>query len=385
MQRRDALRVLGGGVVVAAGAAMTGCSTDMPPEAVAAWGGPGVEPDIRRWALSHAILAPHSHNLQSWLVDLREANVITLRMDLKRLLPETDPFSRQMVMSQGTFVELLDQAARQRGYRTDIQLFPEGAYSANSPDARPTARIRLTQDATVSADPLFAQVFKRHTNRLAYEPRLPHGEALAAIRASTMGFPVTVGFTDAMRADEVETHRRIAKEAWRTELTTPRTLMESYKVLRVGPHEIAQHRDGVSLNDTRTRLLTALRLFDRSTPSAPDSTAIKSQVSSFNARIDATPCFFWMLSQANDRVTQLLSGRAYVRAQLAATAHGLSMHPLQQALQEYPEQAKSFASIRQQLGLAQPAQTVQMWARLGHGPAVGPAPRRGLDAHVMPT
>ena len=91
-----------------------------------------------------------------------------------------------------------------------------------------------------------------------------------------------------------------------------------------------------------------------------------------------------MLSQANDRVTQLLSGRAYVRAQLAATAHGLSMHPLQQALQEYPEQAKSFANIRQQLGLAQPAQTVQMWARLGHGPAVGPAPRRGLDAHVMP-
>ena len=36
---------------------------------------------------------------------------------------------------------------------------------------------------------------------------------------------------------------------------------------------------------------------------------------------------------ADKRVTQLLAGRAYVRAQLAATAHDLAMHPLQQALQ----------------------------------------------------
>ena len=30
---------------------------------------------------------------------------------LQRLLPETDPLSRQIMMSQGTFIELLDIAA----------------------------------------------------------------------------------------------------------------------------------------------------------------------------------------------------------------------------------------------------------------------------------
>ena len=30
-----------------------------------------------------------------------------------------------------------------------------------------------------------------------------------------------------------------------------------------------------------------------------------------------------------------------------------------------------------------PAQTVQMWARVGYAPPVGPAPRRGLDAHLV--
>jgi hypothetical protein len=45
-----------------------------------------------------------------------------------------------------------------------------------------------------------------------------------------------------------------------------------------------------------------------------------------------------MTTEDNARTTQLLAGRAFVRAQLAATAQGLSMHLLQQALQGYPEQ-----------------------------------------------
>ena len=72
-----------------------------------------------------------------------------------------------------------------------------------------------------------------------------------------------------------------------------------------------------------------------------------------------------------------------VRAQLAATAQGLSMQPLQQALQEYPEQAAPYAAIHRLLGAQTPGQTVQMWARLGVAPAVGPAPRRGVEAHLL--
>ena len=72
-----------------------------------------------------------------------------------------------------------------------------------------------------------------------------------------------------------------------------------------------------------------------------------------------------------------------MRAQLAATAHGLAMQPLSQALQEYPEQAGPYAQIHALLGAAAPQQTVQMWARLGYGPAIGPAPRRGVAAHLV--
>jgi hypothetical protein len=384
MDRRSFLRITGGGVIAAATATtLPGCSSALPPEAVAAWQGPGNEPDVRRWILAHAILAPHSHNLQSWLVDLSVPDEITLFIDRSRLLPETDPFSRQMMMSQGTFLELLDLAAKQKGLRAEIALFPQGVFAPTTVDARPTARIRLVPDAAVKPDALWTHIFLRRTNREAYDARDPAADALQAITASTVGLAVRTGFVGSSQPDLLQQHRRIAMEAWRIELVTPRTVMESIKVLRVGPKEIAQHRDGISLNDPMVRALAAVGLFDRSQTPTPDDTSTTTQIQDFNANMAATPAFFWMVTEGNDRVTQINAGRAYARAQLAATAVGLSMQPLSQALQEYPEQAGPYGEIHRLLGAPAPRFTVQMWTRLGYAPVIQPSPRRGLDAHIL--
>jgi hypothetical protein len=56
---------------------------------------------------------------------------------------------------------------------------------------------------------------------------------------------------------------------------------------------------------------------------------------------------------------------------------------LQQALQEYPEQARTHAQIRALLGADGPGQTLQMWARVGYAPDVPPAPRRAVDTFIQ--
>jgi hypothetical protein len=61
--------------------------------------------------------------------------------------------------------------------------------------------------------------------------------------------PLRFGFVGTDQPDDVKQQRTIAGEAWRIELTAPRTIMESYKVLRVGPAEIEQHRDGLYILD----------------------------------------------------------------------------------------------------------------------------------------
>jgi hypothetical protein len=160
-------------------------------------------------------------------------------------------------------------------------------------------------------------------------------------------------------------------------------MLESLAVLRVGAAEVARHRDGLSMLDPAVVWLDRLGLFDRTRAPGPDDYATTSQVRDFDAKLAATPGFLWLVSDGNDRVTQVNAGRAYARVQLAATAHGVSLHPLQQALQEYPEQAGPYAAIRALLDAPAPATTVQMWARAGFAPPVGPAPRRGVDAHLV--
>jgi len=384
MNRRTFLKVVGGGIILSATAGIAGCTSDMPPEAIAAWQGPGAEPDIRRWILSYAILAPHSHNLQSWLVDLKTPGEIILYCDTNRLLPGTDPYFRQIMMSHGTFLELLDIAARQRGYRADIKLFPEGAFATGKIDNRPVARIRLLEDAGVQKDPLFSQILRRHTSREPYDiNRNVPAAALQAMTESVQPYPVHFGYAGLDQSERLASHRAIAAAAWQVELTTPDKIMETYHWLRVGGSEIARHRDGISINDPVVTMLTRFGLFDRTKAPKPDDAATVDQIKSFNRLLDATPGFLWLVTNDNERTTQISAGKAYVRLQLAGSAHGLSMQPLQQALQEYPEQQANYQAIHTLLEAPRPQHTVQMWVRVGFGPIVGPAPRRGLQEHVI--
>ena len=392
LRRRQFIRLVGGGTVsaiaVAGTAGLSGCAQGMPPEAVEAWAGPGnalaQDTDVRRWLLSYAILAPHSHNLQSWVADLGTPGQITLYCDLKRLLPQTDPLSRQIMMSHGTFLELLELAARERGLRADITLFPQGAFGPAKLDARPVATVRLTPDSSVAKDPLFAQILRRHTNRNSYDITRAVPAAAWAVMAGAAGSQgARVGFAGLEQGEAaLAAHRRIARDAWRIELTVPRTIMESFDVLRVGQSEIAAHRDGISLTSPVVVAMDRLGLFNRTKAPAADDYATTSQIKEFDAKLASTPGFWWMVTPGNDRATQVNAGRAYARAQLAATAQGLAMQPLSQALQEYVEQQQTYADIHALAGATAPGETVQMWARVGYAKAVEPAPRRRLQDFI---
>jgi hypothetical protein len=248
------------------------------------------------------------------------------------------------------------------------------------------ARVRLAADPAVEKDPLFSQILIRHTNRSLYalERAVPIA-AWQAMADAVRPNPLRFGFAGTDQVAVLAEHRAIASEAWRIELTTPRTIMESYKVLRVGAAEIDEHRDGLIVLDPMVVLMSRVGLFDRSKAPAADDYATTSQIKDFTRKLDSTPGFLWMVTEDNERVTQVDAGRAYARVQLAATAHGLAMQPLQQALQEYPEQARPHADIKRALEASNPPRTVQMWARVGYAPPVGPAPRRGLAAQLVRT
>lgn len=388
MKRRTFLTLAGGGVVVAAGAAtaafmVTGPHFALPASAIAAWQGPPPSEEVRRWALSYALLAPNPHNRQPWIADLSVPDEISLRLDTTRLLPDTDPFSRQIFMGAGAFLELLAQATGQRGRRADIVLFPEGE-PGPKPDDRPFARVRLTPDTAAPPDPLFAQVLRRRTDRRPYDPAAAVGaEAASALAAAAAAQPVGFGLAGSgdPRLPEI---RRIAKAAFRVEMTSPAPMTESMRLTRVGTRDIDRHRDGISITSPLIFALANSGLMDRNTFPGADSPVITSQIDDFDKVSDSTPAYLWIVTKGNSRAQQIAAGRAYARVTLAGTAHGVAMQPNEQALQEYPEVKSLHQQIHRLLGAPTPDHTVQMLARAGRLPVgvgpVSPAPRRGLHA-----
>jgi hypothetical protein len=389
MQRRHFIRLVGGGVVLSATAQMAACSlsSNYPAQAVEAWRGPQGELDPRRRGLAYALTAPNPHNLQPWRVDLRESGVITVLTDPKRVLPHTDPFGRQILIGHGAFIELLVMALAEQGLETDVSLWPQGEFGAELKgwDERPVARITLRPGGV--KDPLFAQVLKRHTPKSDYDTSRPvSSESLKMLMASVTDARIQAGGT--VSTQDLPALRDLCWQSAQVELQTPRTVMESIELTRVGPEEILKHRDGISLNGWMVRLLTAVGQFDRSAPPVPGSQAHQAMAGRFQGHSQTSMGFVW-LSAKNRRADQILAGRAYVRLQLKATELGLGVHPMSQALQEFPEMAPHYARAHQ-LMLQRPAptapddETVQMFCRLGYTnkPPLA-TPRRPIASFVQ--
>lgn len=374
-------------MVVAAGVAGYGAVEGRTPDgAVAAWRMRTGESEIRRWALAHALLAPNPHNLQPWIADLSRDGEIMLSLDPARRLPATDPYGRQIMMGAGAFLELLDIAAAQRGYGTRITLFPQGE-PVSQPHERPFALVRLEQGSGEPRGRLYDAIPARRTERGMYDPAksitAPDASALAAVLD---GLDVSFGVTAQANARLLPRIREIVRSAWRIEMGTERTFMESSHLMRIGASEIDAHRDGISLSDAPLVLAAKAGLFDRRSYPGAGSMAIKSQFDRFDTLTASTPAYLWITTAGNGRRQQVEAGRAYARLNLAGARLGLSMHPNEQTLQEYPEMADNYKAIHQLLGCDPALRTVQMLARLGRLPdgagPTGPAPRRGLEALI---
>ena len=364
ISRRRTLALLGGGFIAAAGAGATAFVTTRTPEtALAPWQKAGSYQDPRKKALSYAILAPNPHNLQPWMVDLVGADTVILYRDPDRALPHTDPFSRQITIGLGCFLEQLRIAATLTGHRVDLNLFPEG-------EKGPVAVATFTLGTT--PDPLAAQIMHR---RSCKEPM--QMTAIESTKVSALAdYAKIITETDA-----VEQLRELTWDAWMVEAETPRTLKESVDLMRMGKAEINANPDGIDLGGPMLETLILLGVLSREAQLDPDSEASSSAISIYSKMLAATPAYAVITSSKNDRVSQINTGSEWLRLNLKTTELGLALHPVSQALQEYEEMTANFARAHQLL--AGNGETVQMLGRLGYGPKVAQTPRWPLEAKLL--
>ncbi|RJT88246.1 hypothetical protein D6T64_11420 [Cryobacterium melibiosiphilum] len=329
--------------------------------------------DPRVQLAAYGLLAPNSHNMQPWIIELdsTDADVFSLYVDAERLTPAVDPVSRQIVVSQGTFLQYLTVGAAHLGIGVAIELFPEGEYDeanlAVSMTERPVARLVLNSDEPGTGDALaadFDSLFLSDTNRSPYSD-----ETLSADQVSA--FSDTAGASVARldlftEAADVATLGAFGVQGTTIESGNADVASESAGLFRTNENEKNDSRYGFAVEGQGTSgfmkyLLQGLLTLLPSMNTA-DSAATR-DVAMATAAAAATPAYALISTPGNSRTEQVEAGLLYGAVSLRARTLGLVVQPISQVLEEYESMAEPYAAIHSEYAPA--GATLQMLVRVG--------------------
>lgn len=342
--------------------------------------------DPRLQVIAHGILAPNAHNMQSWRISLNEENEteFTLFVETKRLLPETDPYSRQITISTGTFLELVRIATENLGYQANITLFPSGEFdeegTVESLTSHPVATVSI-EPVEVKSSPFYNAIFERVTNRTTYLDKPLTSQQIQKLKSlnpdSTLILEIFQNGEDLVRLKE------LARQGVQIESNQYGTMHETNQVLRMNERQKNEHRFGLTMDSQGLSDVTRFFIQSIGTlfPFNEEASGELWRKSEFQ-RIEHTPAYALIISSDNSRIAQVKAGMLYSRLQLAGTMTGLSMQPTSQVLQEYPEMAQLYEQVHQTF--TDNGHIIQMMVRLGEASqSVSHSPRMDVMSFIM--
>jgi hypothetical protein len=395
MKRRDFIKVVGiGSSVIMVPSLLNGndekffqdeyCDNDV----LNSWNGHKIdEKDIRLKVLSYAILASNPHNTQAWLIEFIDTYSFYLYVDETRVLPQTDPYYRQIHIGQGTFLENLKIASTFFAYETKVKYFPKGIYDNKTLDKKPVALVQLTENKSIVQDALFKHILTRHTNKREYEDKLIEQHLIKKINNAMilcLGDDMQLHITnDLMQIDNL---KKIAIKAMEIESLSKERDLETINMFRFNDDEIEKYRDGFGLaqNGTSTFMRFIIENFFISREDAlknPKSFG-KSGTDLVKKQANSANTFGWLTTKNNNRIDQVKIGECYQRLNLIITSLGMVMQPMSQVIQEYEDMKELQKEFLEFLNVSR-GETVQMFFRIGIAKETEHSPRREIKDFLV--
>lgn len=325
--------------------------------------------DIRIQVIAHGLLAPNAHNMQAWkiLLDKNEPHKFSLYINEKRLLPETDPFSRQTIISQGTFLELINISAMKLGFDANIEYFPLGlidsAGTKNSILSKPVARVALIKNNQLSTNRLYEAIFNRTTNRTPYLDKPLSVKQIKKLEAlnNNERLSILVFQNEA----ELKKIKELAVKGVIVESQLQGPMNETHVVFRYNEYAKNKYRYGLTLSSLGWPALKEFFIQILSTIFPIDiEQEGKIWRNDAKKRLYKTPTYMMIVSSDNSRPTQINTGRLFAKVQLNAAQMGLFVQPIMQVTQEYEQMSSLYEKVHQ--SFAEKGKTIQMLFRIGH-------------------
>ncbi|MCY6960176.1 Acg family FMN-binding oxidoreductase [Clostridium brassicae] len=324
--------------------------------------------DPRLKLTAHGILASNSHNMQPWKIKLdNNKDVFYLFVDSERLTKEVDPYARQIMITQGTFLENVKIAGEKLGYKTKIDLFPHGEYDeqnlVESMKEKPVAKITIRKTQPKESV-LYDYIFLPDTNRGPYEKtKLNETQVKKLLAINTKSDLVVKLFQDEANINIMGNY---AIEGAKIEAGIHRINEETKNIFRSNEYEKNKYRYGYSVEGQGTSGIMK-HIMQGIITLVPSINSEKQSANMFIKStenvVENTSAYVMIISNNNNRVQQVKSGMLYSRLILAAHSEGIVVQPVSQVLEEYSEMEKQYNKIHEQY--APKGSTIQLFIRIG--------------------
>lgn len=278
------------------------------------------------------VLAANPHDSQPWLFHVTDTSVDVLA-DASRSLGAMDPFLREMHIGLGCAIENMALAAPANGYRIEVEASPgalDGLSARKGPVRAATLRLtRLGQAAR--ADPAYAAIPLRHTNRYPYDRARPLPKEWRAALANLSDDPEVRLFLFEDGAPRAAYDGAVF-DATRAIIADPKMIADSDRWVRSTAAEIEQFRSGPTLE---TAGLSPMTLMLAKTVPLPASTKHQAWLDQTRDGMLATAPLAGVIAVRDryDRPMALAAGRLWQRLHLSATLAGVAMQPLNQPME----------------------------------------------------
>jgi nitroreductase len=265
--------------------------------------------------LNYAVLAPSSHNSQPWKFNV-SGDEISVFADKTRWLKVADADQRELHISLGCALENLIIAGEHFGYNCSVSYFP------GKKDL--VALVRMQAGSTPRDSRLFYAITSRHTNRNPYQ-QSPISDADLETISILSSYPqVKIFLTD----------NSSTRKAFLDLVVQANVVQYSDADFKseLG-HWLSQGVMGPTGVQAKMAQLAVVFL-----DMGPQQTRKDAEL------INSMPYLGFISTANNDSISSVRAGRAFERFWLAATALGISLHPMSQAL-EVPETKANLTAI----------------------------------------